>query len=78
MPTSTSTGRVVKEILNDPAIKYKAGTTPKTGFCKVVDKRLKLAKKDMTDYLKNNDWQSVYTAFTKMRRLIEIKTESCK
>ena len=77
-PISTSTGRAVKDIINDPTFKYKKGITPKVGFCKIIDKQLGRIAKDMEYSLRNKGWQDVYKLFTEFRRYIEIKEESCR
>ena len=77
MPISTSTGRAVKDIITHP--QYIAQIKgAKTRFCNVVDVVLPGNANDLIQKLSKQDWQGAYSGFTKLRRLIEIKEESCK
>lgn len=76
MPISSSQGRVVKEILDDPEFKKVKGA--KTRFCQIVDKRLKKQGQTLISAINKQQWQDVYNLFTDMRRFIEIKSESCR
>lgn len=77
MPTSTSTGRAVKDIFNDTGFQV-IGQNAKGRACNIVDKLLNQKGQDVINKISGNDWQGVYDSFTELRRLIEIKEEACK
>ena len=77
MPLSTSTGRAVKEILDDVAFRNLTKDS-KTRTCNIVDKLLTSQGIIIINAITGQKWDTVYKNFTLMRRLIEIKEESCK
>lgn len=77
MPLSTSTGRAVKDILDDVAFRQLTKDA-KTRTCNIVDKLLVQQGSLIIKEISSQNWDGVYKNFTKMRRLIEIKEESCK
>lgn len=78
MPTSTAAGRAVKDILDHPQFIATMAKGAKTKFCNVVDIVLGDRANDLIQKLSKQSWQDVYTSFTELRKLIEIKEESCK
>lgn len=76
MPISTSTGRSVKEIIDDPDFQKVSGA--KTRFCQITDKLLSGYAQKTISYLSSGKWADAYDSFTDLRRLIEIKNEACK
>jgi len=76
MPISTSTGRAVKNVLDEPQFR-KIDPGGKTKFCQVVDIRLNKLGTDLINNITGKKWGDVYTGFTELRRLIEMKMEAC-
>ena len=77
IPLSTSTGRAVKGILDDVAFRQLTKDA-KSRTCNIVDKLLVQQGNTIINEISSKNWDGVYKNFTLMRRLIEIKEESCK